>query len=128
VRLVFSGDHGQDNGQAGREESDDGEGGGDGAASGDADDFGRGWAVLQADHRGEEKQIRDEVGDDRHRYQNVIGSADGGAGLAEEGDDHAGGSVGGDGDPWSFEAGMDVSEDGREITINASYKWQARCG
>jgi len=86
VGLVLSGDHGEDDGQAGAEESNDGQCDGDGATSGDAYDVRAGGTVLdsalEADHRCEEEKIGNEVGDDRHADEDVIGSADRGAGLA----------------------------------------------
>ena len=56
MRLVVAGDDREDDGKGGAEKSDDGEGSGYRTASPDADHIGTGGAVLQPDHRGEEKR------------------------------------------------------------------------
>ena len=83
---------------------------------------------YQPDECGEEQQVGNEHGDDRHADEHVVRAADRGAGLAKDGDEDAGKTVDGDGDPWRSVARMDVAEGGREIAVDAGDKRQPRGG
>jgi len=83
---------------------------------------------LQLDHGGEEQQVGDEVGDDGHADENVVGAAHGCSCLPEDCDEDAGCAVDGDGYPRSAVARVNGAEDGRKIVIDACDEGEARCG
>src|ERR1700760_2764622 len=127
VGVVGRRNGGEDDGEGSAGETNDGERDGDGCSAGQRQAC-ESAAAYQANESGEEQQVRDEQCDESHADQDVIGAADGGAGLSEDGGDDAGESVEHEGDPRGAEAGMDFAEDGGEITVDADNEGEARGG
>ena len=83
---------------------------------------------MEADHGGEEEHEGDHGDDDGDGDEDVVGAADGGAGLAKENEEDAEESLAEDGDPGSFEAGMEFAEGGGEIAVESGDEGEAGGG
>ena len=126
--MIGAGKKRQHNRGCGGRESDDGQQDCYWFLAGHAADVQPRGLVLQLDHGCEEQQVRDEVGDDGHADEDVVGSAHRCSCLPEDCDEDAGGAVDGDGHPWGPIARVDGAEDGRKVVVDAGDKGKARCG
>ena len=85
-------------------------------------------AVLEADHGGEEEHEGDHGDDHRDGDEDVVGTGDGRAGLAEKDEEDAEESLGEDGDPGSFEARVEFAEGGGKIAVETGDEGEAGGG
>lgn len=83
---------------------------------------------MQADHGGEKKHEGDHGDDYGDSHEDVVGAIDGGAGLSQENEENAEETLGEDGKPGSFPAGMELTEGAREIAIKAGNERKASGG
>ena len=83
---------------------------------------------MEADHGGEEEHEGDHGDDDGDGDEDVVGAGDGRAGLAEEDEEDAEESLGEDGDPGSFVAGVEFAEGGGKVAVETCYEGKAGGG
>ena len=92
------------------------------------DHFGPGGFSLKPEHRSKHKQVRNEVGDDRHADQHVVGSFHAGACLAEEDECRRDPRLGQEADVGRAVPGMQPPECGRQETVDSGHERQPATG